>query len=147
MNLFSLYTLILQVPICFGYAPEERFIFRLDDQSIRQVFFYEECEISAEYHNKGQPQSNTHPEGCIEEDVLSIDIVNEKLANPKVKVTRPGKNMLQVDIKLSRGAANFYAKFAKDVVEYNVICILLNVLKTVHFSNILFSMFYQTIVI
>lgn len=110
----SLYTLILQVPICFGYAPEERFIFRLDDQSIRQVFFYEECEISAEYHNKGQPQSNTHPEGCIEEDVLSIDIVNEKLANPKVKVTRPGKNMLQVDIKLSRGAANFYAKFAKE---------------------------------
>ena len=93
--------MILQVPIAFGYAPEERFIFTLDGEPIRQTFFYEECDIFASFAD----------------DLLHIDIVNEKLANPKITVSQPGSNSIKVEIKLSRGNANFYCKLVKELVE------------------------------
>ena len=101
--------MILQVPIALGYAPEERFIFRLDDDAIRQIFFYEECDISAQYINS---VDNDSSDG---DDTLHIDIVNEKLGNPKVTVTRPDTNIMVVKVKLSRGTANFYCRFRKDI--------------------------------
>ena len=101
--------MILQVPIALGYAPEERFTFRLDDDAIRQIFFFEECDISAQYIDAVNTDSSNG------EDVLYIDIINEKLGNPKVTVTRPDTNIMVVKVKLSRGTANFYCRFSKDL--------------------------------
>ena len=51
--------MILQVPICFGYAPEERFTFELDQGPKMQNFFYQQCDISGKI-----------PEGPVEKNSL-----------------------------------------------------------------------------
>ena len=96
--------MILKVPIAFGYAPEERFNFKINDGSINQIFFYEDCSISAKFRDEDSP-----PEANSEE-TLELDIVNEKLGNPKVSVSHCD-DLLLVKVKLSRGTANFYCKF------------------------------------
>jgi len=105
-----LFTMVLQVPICFGYAPEEKFNFTIDQAAIRQIFFYEECDISAHFD-----KLEGLPDGTSQSQTLKIDIDNEKLANPKVTVTKPSKDGLRVQILLSRGNANFHCCFTKEV--------------------------------